>query len=134
MSTITKDPANSQTFTDGNKILTGSGGAVEVGELENVNSSLQTGRFTRRVLIDFHICVHVCVHAQKMLNRIHVNTHLSNKDEMHKEADPADDKSKDLPPHRSAKPPWEHINGRGDKALHCHKLRQKYNNNNNFGT
>lgn len=32
--------------------------------------------------------------AQKMSNLINFNTHLSNKDEMHKEADPADDKSK----------------------------------------
>lgn len=62
-SRLTEDPANGHTFTDGNEILTGSGGAVKFGELENVNSSLQTGKLTRRTSsgvigqIDFHIYV-----------------------------------------------------------------------------
>lgn len=63
--------------------------------------------------------------AQKMLIKINFSTHLRNKDEMHKEADPADCKNKELAPHGSTEPPWKQINGRGDEALHCHKLKKK---------
>lgn len=76
-SRLTKDPANSQTFTDCNKILTGSGGAVKVGELENVNSSLQTGRFSRRSWLTSAFMS--TFPAQKMLIKINFNTHLRTK-------------------------------------------------------
>lgn len=61
-----------------------------------------------------------------MLVQINLHTHLSNKDEMHKETDGTDDKNEDLSPHGSTKPPWKHVNGRGDEALHWHKLKHAY--------
>lgn len=56
---------------------------------------------------------------------MNLNTHLSNKDELHKETGHTDDKNEDLSPHRGTKPPWKHINGRGDETLHCNELQQQ---------
>lgn len=55
--------------------------------------------------------------------QIYLNTHLSNKDQMRQETKCTDGQNKDLSPRGSTKPPWKHINRRGNEALHCHKLK-----------
>lgn len=41
MISLTKYPAHDQTLIDGEEVLTGSGGAIEVNELEDVDTPLQ---------------------------------------------------------------------------------------------